>query len=112
MRDSNGKVCSPVYSNGIVTDNLFLFSEPDPQLIYEVEEEVVYQLSYKMISIDNPSAPDYIGKVFAAEMLDCQNSLKNLEAELQATKEAYNTVIHSRRWTIPTKILKFFRIRK
>lgn len=112
LRDSNGKVCSPVYSNGIVTDNLFLFSEPDPQLIYEVEEEGVYQLSYKMISIDNPSAPDYIGKVFAAEMLDCQNSLKNLEAELQATKEAYNTVIHSRRWTIPTKILKFFRIRK
>ena len=91
---------------------MYLFSEPDPQLIYEVEEEGVYQLSYKMISIDNPSAPDYIGKVFAAEMLDCQNSLKNLEAELQATKEEYNTVIHSRRWTIPTKILKFLRIRK
>ena len=112
LKDSSGKVCSAVYSNGVVVDNLYLFSEPDPQLIYEVEEEGVYQLSYKMISIDNPSAPDYIGKVFAAEMLDCQNSLKNLEAELQATKEAYNTVIHSRRWTIPTKILKFLRIRK
>ena len=112
LKDSSGKVCSAVYSNGVVVDNLYLFSEPDPQLIYEVEEEGVYQLSYKMISIDNPSAPDYIGKVFAAEMLDCQNSLKNLEAELQATKEEYNTVIHSRRWTIPTKILKFLRIRK
>ena len=112
LKDSSGKACSAVYCNGVVVDNLYLFSEPDPQLIYEVEEEGVYQLSYKMISIDNPSAPDYIGKVFAAEMLDCQNSLKNLEAELQATKEAYNTVIHSRRWTIPTKILKFLRIRK
>ena len=112
LKDSSGKVCSAVYSNGVVVDHLYLFSEPDPQLIYEVEEEGVYQLSYKMISIDNPSAPDYIGKVFAAEMLDCQNSLKNLEAELQATKEAYSTVIHSRRWTIPTKILKFLRIRK
>ena len=112
LRNSNGKVCSPVYSNGIITDNLFLFSEPDPQLIYDVEPEEVYQLNYKMISLDNPTAPDYIGKVFTAEMLDCQIRLKNLEVELQATKEAYNTVIHSRRWTIPTKILKFLRIRK
>ena len=112
LKDTRGKLIPPVYTNGVITDDLYLFNEPDPQLIYEVEEEVVYQLSYKMISIDNPSAPDYIGKVFAAEMLDCQNSLKNLEAELQATKEAYNTVIHSRRWTIPTKILKFLRIRK
>ena len=112
LKDTSGKLIPPVYTNGVISEGYYLFSEPDPQLIYEVEEEVVYQLSYKMISIDNPSAPDYIGKVFAAEMLDCQNSLKNLEAELQATKEAYNTVIHSRRWTIPTKILKFFRIRK
>lgn len=112
LKDTRGKLIPPVYTNGVITDDLYLFNEPDPQLIYEVEEEAIYQLSYKMISLDNPSAPDYIGKVFAAEMLDCQNRLKNLEAELQATKEAYNTVIHSRRWTIPTKILKFLRIRK
>ena len=62
LKDSSGKACSAIYSNGVVVDNLYLFSEPDPQLIYEVEEEGVYQLSYKMISIDNPSAPDYIGK--------------------------------------------------
>lgn len=112
LKDTRGKLIPPVYTNGVITDDLYLFNEPDPQLIYEVEEEAIYQLSYKMISLDNPSAPDYIGKVFATEMLDCQNRLKNLEAELQATKEAYNTVIHSRRWTIPTKILKFLRIRK
>ena len=112
LRDTRGKLISPVYTNGVISNGYYLFSEPDPQLIYDVEPEEVYQLNYKIISIDNPSAPDYIGKVFAAEMLECQNSLKNLEAELQATKEAYNTVIHSRRWTIPTKILKFLRIRK
>ena len=112
LKDSSGKACSAVYSNGVVVDNLYLFSEPDPQLIYEVEEEGMYQLCYKMISIDNPSAPDYIGKVFAAKMLESQDRLKNLEAELQAIKEVYSTVIHSRRWIIPTKILKFLRIRK
>ena len=112
LKDTRGKLIPPVYTNGVITDDLYLFNEPDPQLIYEVEEEAIYQLSYKMISLDNPSAPDYIGKVFAAEMLDCQNRLKNLESELEATKEAYNTVIHSRRCTIPTKILKFLRIRK
>ena len=112
LRDTRGKLVLPVYTNGVISEGYYLFSEPDPQLIYDVEPEEVYQLYYKMISLDNPSVPDYIGKVFAAEMVDCQNRLKNLNAELQATKEAYNTVIHSRRWTIPTKILKFLRIRK
>ena len=112
LKDTSGKLISPVYTNGVISEGYYLFSEPDPQLIYDVEPEEVYQLNYKMISLDNPSEPDYIGKVFTAEMLDCQNRLKNLESELQATKEAYNTVIHSRRWTIPTKILKFLRIRK
>ena len=112
LKDTSGKLIPPVYTNGVSSEGYYLFSEPDPQLIYDVEPEEAYQLNYKMISLDNPSEPDYIGKVFAAEMLDCQNRLKNLESELEATKEAYNTVIHSRRWTIPTKILKFLRIRK
>ena len=112
LKDTSGKLIPPVYTNGVISEGYYLFSEPDPQLIYDVEPEEAYQLNYKMISLDNPSEPDYIGKVFAAEMLYCQNRLKNLESELEATKEAYNTVIHSRRWTIPTKILKFLRIRK
>ena len=112
LKNARGDVLSPIYTNGAIVDSYYLFSEPDPQLIYDVEEEGIYYLSYKMLSVDDPSAPDYIGKVLAAKMLDCHNQLKNLKAELQATKEAYNTVIHSRRWTIPTKILKFLRIRK
>lgn len=112
LKNARGDVLSPVYTNGAIVDGYYLFSEPDPQLIYDVEEEGIYYLSYKMLSVDDPAAPDYIGKVFTAEMFDCQNRLKTLESELEATKEAYNTVIHSRRWTIPTKILKFLRIRK
>lgn len=112
LRDTRGKPISPVYTNGVISNGYYLFSEPDPQLIYDVAPEEVYQLNYKMISLDNPSAPDYLGKVFEAEILDSSNRIKNLEAELQATKAAYEAVITSRRWTIPTKILKFLRIRK
>ena len=112
LKDERGDVCSSVYTNGVIVDSYYLFSEPDPQLIYDVEEEGVYQLSYKMISVDDIAAPDYLGKVFEAEILDSRNRINNLEADLEATKAAYNSVITSRRWTIPTKILKFLRIRK
>ena len=112
LKDARGDVCSPVCTNGVIVDGYYLFSEPDPQLIYDVEEEGVYQLSYKMISVNDIAAPDYLGKVFEAEILDSRNRIKNLEADLEATKAAYNSVITSRRWTIPTKILKFLRIRK
>ena len=112
LKDERGDVCSPVYTNGVIVDSYYLFSEPDPQLIYDVEEEGVYQLSYKMISVDDIAAPDYLGKVFEAEILDSRNRINNLEADLEATKAAYNSIITSRRWTIPTKILKFLRIRK
>ena len=112
LQDASGNICSPVYTNGVIVDGYFFFSEPDPQLIYDVKEEGEYRLSYKMIPVDDIAAPDYIGKVFAAEFLDSQNRIKKLEADLEATKVAYNAVITSKRWTIPTKILKFLRIRK
>lgn len=112
LQDATGNICSPVYTNGVIVDGYFFFSEPDPQLIYDVKEEGEYRLSYKMIPVDDIAAPDYIGKVFVAEFLDSQNRIKKLEADLEATKVAYNAVITSKRWTIPTKILKFLRIRK
>ena len=44
------------------------------------------------------------------------DELSRTVEELTQTNEKltheYNSVIHSRRWTIPTKILKFLRIRK
>ena len=112
LQDASGNICSPVYTNGVIVDGYFFFSEPDPQLIYDVKEEGEYRLSYKMIPVDDIAAPDYIGKVFEAEFLNSQNRIKKLEADLEATKVAYNAVITSKRWTIPTKILKFLRIRK
>ena len=118
LKNQEGEILFPVYTNGVISDDLYLFSNPDPQLIYDVKEGK-YQLSYKMISLDNSAAPDYIGKVFAAEMLESEsklldkiNKIKNLKAELEASQSAYQSVVTSRRWTITTRILKFLRIRK
>lgn len=118
LKNQEGEILFPVYTNGVISDDLYLFSNPDPQLIYDVKEGK-YQLSYKMISLDNSAAPDYIGKVFAAEMLESEsklldkiNKIKNLKAELEASQSAYQSVVTSRRWTITTRILKFLRIGK
>ena len=118
LRNQEGEILFPVYTNGVISDDLYLFSNPDPQLIYDVKEGK-YQLSYKMISLDNSAAPDYIGKVFVAEMLESEsklldkiNKIKNLKAELEASQSAYQSVVTSRRWTITTRILKFLRIGK
>lgn len=118
LKNPKGEILFPVYTNGVISDDLYLFSNPDPQLIYDVKEGK-YQLSYKMISLDNSTAPDYIGKVFAAEMLESEsklldkiNIIQNLKAELEASQSAYQSVITSRRWTITTRILKFLRIGK
>ena len=118
LKNQEGEILFPVYTNGVISDDLYLFSNPDPQLIYDVKEGK-YQLSYKMISLDNSAAPDYIGKVFAAEMLESEsklldkiNKVKNLKSELEASQSAYQSVVTSRRWTITTRILKFLRIGK
>ena len=72
-----------------------------------------------MISLDDTSAPDYIGKVFAdkvseseSKLLSKTNLIKNLEGELEALQLAYQSVITSKRWTLMTRILKFLRIGK
>ncbi len=40
-------------------------------------------------------------------MCDSSNKVKELEAELEATKEAYKIIISPKTLIIPTKILKF-----
>ena len=118
LRNQEGDILLPIYTNGVISDNLYLFGNPDPQLIYNVKEGI-YKLTYKMISLDDTSAPDYIGKVFAtkvseseSKLLSKTNLIKNLEGELEALQSAYQSVITSKRWTLMTRILQFLRIGK
>ncbi|MFS9139069.1 glycosyltransferase [Streptococcus parasanguinis] len=43
---------------------------------------------------------------------ELSQNVQELTQKNKKLSHEYNSVIHSRRWTIPTKILKFFRIRK
>ena len=43
---------------------------------------------------------------------ELSQNVQELTQKNEKLSHEYNSVIHSRRWTIPTKILKFFRIRK
>lgn len=125
VRDSQTEIL-PSFTNGIILGEAVVFPNPDPQLVYTIPREVVghqLQLDYQLFELDNLYSDAYIGKVLAQDFLDAKAKLKDLQREnieiqqkiLQQQKELeeinhlYNSVIHSRRWTIPTKIINFLR---
>ncbi len=46
---NNGNICSPVYSNGIVTDNLFLLVNHSSIDLLKLKKKVCIKRSYRMI---------------------------------------------------------------
>ena len=103
-----------------------VFPNPDPQLVYTIPREVVghqLQLDYQLFELDNLHSDAYIGKVLAQDLsaakaklnelqretIDVQQRNSRLQKELEDINHLYNSVIHSRRWTIPTKIINFLR---
>lgn len=87
------------------------------------------RLQYRIFEVDDVHSNDYIGKVLAQEFLDAKVKIRNLQQnqlqmeavlcrvekqqkDLEELTRLYNSVIHSRRWTIPTKIINFFRRKK
>lgn len=119
----------PSFKNAIVLDSAYIFPNPDPQIIYELPQEVYgteFRLEYEMLEIMDIHSDDYIGKFLAQELLDKTvkveqltrekinylqeiQQLQTVRQQLEEVTHAYNSVIHSRRWTIPTKIINFFR---
>ncbi|MBF0778586.1 glycosyltransferase [Streptococcus cuniculi] len=121
----------PMFTNGLVYRDSYIFPNSDPQIIFQVPS--VYgrrlQLSYQLYEIDSTISDDYIGKQLAQELLDLRQKVKQMEAhevryqqehlaiqrleeQVLALTNQYNRVIASRRWTIPTKLINFFRRKK
>lgn len=111
----------PEFTNGYVHLPGYIFGENDPQLRYDISNfdedlqiELVYEIETEAISIIRSigSKLDFEIKEKESERLlqeqillqknELKKSLINLQFE-------YNKVISSRRWTIPTKIINFFR---
>ena len=86
-----------VTSNGIDFEDVLVFFNTHPHILFDLSNSSgnQFQFSYEKESDEE----------FSRHLFNLYENHKKLSHE-------YNSIIHSRRWTIPTKILKFFRIRK
>lgn len=128
---SSGTEVLPSFTNGIVLGNSYIFPDVDPQLIYDIPEAFgkEFSLRYQAYDIDNIQSDDYIAKILSQELLDLKLKVKELEGlrlqtnqqshviaqqqqDLEALTHQYHSVVGSRRWIIPTKIINFFRRNK
>ncbi|MDQ0222179.1 glycosyltransferase [Streptococcus moroccensis] len=124
-KDSQTEI-EPIFSNALEKDGKLTFTTFDPQIVYDVSQyhhqklilqyekleysDHVAQLNhyYNQLSQDKHQLKD--------EIEHQQERNKALESDLRqriedmaALQHEYNSVITSRRWTIPTKIINFFR---
>ncbi|MBF0806393.1 MULTISPECIES: glycosyltransferase family 2 protein [unclassified Streptococcus] len=104
----DGQPIAVSWSNGVAFEQGYLFFESDPQLIYDLPDQIpdgIVRLSYKMSQMKNREHPDYLVKKMVTALAEVQNHLEELEAENICMK-------NSRRWRIPTAIINVFRRRK
>ena len=128
--ESNTEIL-PSYTNGDIIGNYVMFKDNDPQLVYDISilRSKSFTLDYEMFNIDDINQDDYIAKILSRDLLHLDSRVKELEScrikykqvdderqyykqELERMVVAYNSVTHSRRWTIPTAIINFFRRKK
>jgi len=84
-------------SNGIDLNGVLVFFNKHPHILFDLSKVSGNQFQF---FYEKEDEDEYSRHLF------------NLYENHKKISHEYNTVIHSRRWTIPTKILKFFRIRK
>jgi glycosyltransferase len=84
-------------SNGIDFEDVLVFFNTHPHILFDLSTVSGNQFQFSYEKEDDEG--------FIKHQYNLAESYRKLTHE-------YNSVIHSRRWTIPTKILKFLRIRK
>lgn len=128
----SGTEILPCFTNAIILGSAYIFPNSDPQITYNIPVELFgreFQLNYAVFELDDIHSNDYIGKILAQDLLDAKAKIRELQRDKGLYQEAlrvieeqkkdllevtrlYNAVTHSRRWTIPTKIINFLRRRK
>ncbi|MBT9628660.1 glycosyltransferase family 4 protein [Streptococcus salivarius] len=84
-------------SNGIDLNGVLVFFNKHPHILFDLSKVSGNQFQF---FYEKEDEDEYSRHLF------------NLYENHKKISHEYNTVIHSRRWTIPTKILKFLRMRK
>ncbi|NQJ71800.1 glycosyltransferase family 2 protein [Streptococcus suis] len=111
----------PEFTNGIEHLSGYIFGKNDPQLLYDIssyEEDLQVEVSYEL-EIETMDIIRSVGQKLDDEV-KALKSLKNRQEQtllqnqelvnrLSNLQNDYNTVVSSRRWIIPTKIINFFR---
>lgn len=121
----------PAWTNAKVVAEAYYFVAPDPQIIYEIPQQKGrdFQLTYEWFNADRPNQPDFVANSLAEDLAAARAELKEVlsykhqyqkiaserdqyRQQLNEMTNRYNAVVHSRRWTIPTKIINLFRRKK
>lgn len=122
----------PDFTNAIVLGDAYIFPNRDPQMLFTIPVDLFgrdLQLKYEIYEVDDIHSDDYIGKILAQDFLDAKAKIRQLQRDqlkfeaalrtvetqqkdIEELTRLYNSVICSRRWTIPTKIINFFRRKK
>ncbi|NQI69843.1 glycosyltransferase [Streptococcus suis] len=121
----------PAYTNGVLVGDMVLFTQQDPQLIYETSflYGSEFTLNYTICELDDLQSSDYVAKILVEQLVKfrkkaiegerLERQLRESEAlisrqqkEIENLTISYHAVVGSRRWIIPTKIINFFRRKK
>ena len=86
-----------VTSNGNDFEDVLVFFNTHPHILFDLSNSSGKHFKF---SYEKESDEEFSSHLF------------NLHERYKKLSHEYNSIIHSRRWTIPTKILKFLRIRK
>lgn len=119
LDSSTSSVLEPVHSNALTIANKVIFLNGDPQLVFDTSELHGHTLYFSYLrgsltEIDSElknmieTATEKIRQLQMKESILRDNNVK-LQGQVDDLTNQYNSVIHSRRWTIPTKIINFFR---
>ncbi|MBA2795025.1 glycosyl transferase [Streptococcus porcinus] len=116
---------------GYESGGSYYFDHSDPQLEYNISfyHQKTFHLSYQLSNLENSFSESFLPHKLVKKIASLEakqkdmvlveienNSLKErnqvIQKQLEEMVYRYNSVTHSRRWTIPTKIIDFLRRNK
>ncbi|MGQ7562511.1 glycosyltransferase family 2 protein [Streptococcus suis] len=114
----------PIWTNAAVIDGNYYFTDQDPQIIYNLKnsENRKVTFSYELINTLNLTNNFLFSNKIINQLSELSSKATRYDAlsmkyehqvkEIENLTTLYNSVVNSRRWIIPSKIIDFFRRKK
>lgn len=110
-----GTVLESNWTNGVQNLDGYLFTNPDPQIIYGLPIDYSGQkirIKYRTSELNNVWDSKYLGVRLTNQVVDLQRKYNDTLKRYDQLREEYETMKNSRRWKVSTKIVEFFRRKK